>query len=239
MRLHGNPGTPEGRRLGGLLSAALQKKLPTGFILLRKVSFPRESTMLAELLGILAGDGHIGEYQVSVTTNSETDADHALYVRSLFQKLFKVPVSYATRKDSKACVVFVSSKEVSRFLVAKGMRRGHKIRGGVCMPAWVKTKKGYQTAFIKGLLDTDGCVYIDKHIIRGREYRNIGMAFTNRSLPLLADFKETLESYGFSPTQKTKYTVFLRRKEEIRRYFDFIGSSNPKHIRKVEAYFNS
>ena len=106
------------------------------------------------------------------------------------------------------------------------------------MPAWIKTKTSYQMAFIRGLLDTDGCVYTDRHTIKEREYKNIGMAFTNRSLPLLLDFKETLESIGLHPTQKTKYTVFLRREEEIRRYFKVIGSSNPKHTNKVKMYFS-
>lgn len=237
MRLYGNPGTPEGRRRGGLRSAFTQKRFPTGFVLLRQIDFPRESVMLAELLGILAGDGHVGEYQTSMTTNSETDREHALYVKKMFEKLFKVPVSFSLRRGQKACVVFVSSKEICRFLVRKGMVQGHKIQGGICMPLWIKNKKIYRLAFIKGLFDTDGCVYVDRHVIKNKEYKNLGMAFTNRSLPLLTDFKENLEDLGLHPTQKTKYTVFLRRKEEIRRYFNLIGSSNPKHARKVEAYF--
>ena len=63
------------------------------------------------------------------------------------------------------------------------------------------------------------------------------MAFTNRCLPLLKEFKATLESIGLHPTQKTKYAVFLRRKDDIRRYFDFIGSSNEKHLNKVRNRF--
>ena len=238
MRLHGNPGTSMGRRLGGLRSVAFQTKTPTGFITLRLVSFPKESAQLAELVGILAGDGYVGTYQTTMTTNSVTDMAHALYTKTLFTKLFRVPVSLSFKKGKKACVVVVSSKEISRFLVRKGLVQGHKIRGGLRMPRWIEPKGSYKKAFIRGLFDTDGCVFTDIHRIRGREYKNIGMAFTNRSLPLLADFKEALESYEFSPTQKTKYTVFLRREKDIKRYFEVIGSSNPKHKNKIALYFS-
>ncbi len=238
MRLHGNPGTAEGRRLGGLRSVASQNKKPTGFVLLRRIHSPYESTELAELCGIVAGDGHIGEYQISVCTNSKTDMMHAIHTKKLFKQLFKIPVTLTKRKGQNACVVVVSSKEVGNFLVSRGMCRGHKIRGGISMPKWVKNKNGYRLAFTRGLFDTDGCIYIDKHIVKGYEYKNLGMAFTNRSLPLLSDFKETLESIGLHPTQKTKYTVFLRREKDIKTYFEVIGSSNPKHAQKVRKNFS-
>lgn len=239
VRLHGNPGTPEGRKLGGMRSLKTHQLTKSGFKLLLPVKLPPLSPEFAELLGILAGDGHIGKYQVSVTTNSDTDLEHAKYVHLLFTRLFHVRATLSFRSDSKACTVVVSSREVGNILVKKGMVRGHKIRGHLGMPTWIKTRSAYKTAFIRGLFDTDGCVYTDTHRIKGREYKNIGIAFTNRSLPLLADFKKALESYGLHPTQKTKYTVFLRRKEDIHRYFDVIGSSNPKHTEKLLKYFSS
>lgn len=238
VRLHGNPGTAAGRKLGGLHSLATHRLRKTGFKLLKHVAFPPSSVALAELCGILAGDGHIGTYQTSVATNSVTDIEHAVYVKSLFEKLFKLPAPLAIRKKQKACAVVVSSKEVGRFLVGKGMVQGNKIHGGLQMPSWIRHRKSYETAFVRGLFDTDGCVYVDVHRIRGRIYKNIGMAFTNRCLPLLADFRSSLERHGLHPTQKTKYAVFLRREKDIQRYFAVVGSSNPKHLRKVAGYFS-
>lgn len=238
-RKYGNPGTLAGRRRGGLNSLKTHRLLKTGFKLLRPVASPSNSDDLAELLGILAGDGNIDEYQVTVTTNSETDIEHARHAASLFEKLFDVPPAVRFRKNQKACVVVISSKALCLLLVRKGMVRGHKIKSGLQMPPWVRSRKKYRLAFVRGLFDTDGCVYIDTHRIRGRIYKNMGIAFTNRCLPLLAEFKATLESLGLHPTQKTKYVVFLRRKKDIRLYFDVVGSSNPKHLRKVEQYFSS
>lgn len=239
VRIHGNPGTPDGRRLGGLHSAKTHKRLGTPFKSLRPYSVPPHSKELAELLGILAGDGYVGTYQVSVVTNSETDLAHAKYCKQLFHTIFGVQASLRFRNDCKACVVVVSSKCIADILVKKGMVRGHKINGSLRMPEWVRKDITYTKAFVRGLFDTDGSVYLDKHILKGKTYKNIAMLFTNRSLPLLADFKDALGRFDLHPTQKTNFAVFLRRKEEIRRYFEVVGSSNPKHLRKIRAYFSS
>lgn len=237
IRVHGNPGTTAGRRLGGLNSLKTHNFRKTGFNVLRPVKNPPNSSELAELLGILAGDGHLSIYQVTVTTNSDTDREHAEHIKALCEKLFSVPVRISYRKKQKACVVVVSSKEVCRFLARKGMAQGHKIRSGMHMPSWIQARKGFRLAFVRGLFDTDGSVYIDTHRIKGRVYENIAMMFSNRCLPLLDDFKGILESIGLHPTQKTKYAVFLRRKKEIQQYFELIGFSNLKHKRKIQAHF--
>ncbi|MFA5876917.1 MAG: LAGLIDADG family homing endonuclease [Candidatus Paceibacterota bacterium] len=237
VRVHGNPGTTAGRRLGGLNSLKTHNLRKTGFKVLRSLKNPPNSSELAELLGILAGDGHLGEYQATVTTNSDTDREHAEYIKALCEKLFSIPVRISYRKKQKACVVVVSSKEVCRFLARKGMAQDHKIRSGMHMPPWIQARKVFRLAFIRGLFDTDGSVYVDTHQIKGRTYKNIAMMFSNRCIPLLSDFKSALESIGLHPTQKTQYAVFLRRKKEIQRYFELIGSSNLKHKRKIQAHF--
>lgn len=239
VRMYGPPGTAEGRRLGGLRSLATHRLRKTGFKLLRNVKLPRYSTTLAELLGILAGDGHVDQYQTTMTTNSKTDWEHAEHVKGLFERLFGMPVSLRQRSSCNSCVVEISSRRVCQFLSRVGMVQGNKVRLQLGVPRWIAAHQRYQRAFCRGLFDTDGCVFVDRHIIKGKTYMNLGIAFTNRSLPLLAHFKGCLEDIGLHPTQKTKYTVFLRREADIRRYFKVIGSSNPKHLKKVTAYFSA
>ena len=236
---HGNPGTPDGRRRGGLNSIRTHIKNKTGFKVLKSVTTPGHSARLAELIGILMGDGHVGLYQTSVVTNSETDFQHALFVKTLIEDLFKVQVSLSNRRNKKACEIVVSSKSVCRFFVSQGIPQGNKITLGLHIPDWIRKNPLYRKAFIRGLFDTDGCVYLDTHHYGQKVYKNLGVAFANQSLPLLSFFKESLEFFGLHPTQKTKFRVFLRRRENIRRYFDLIGSSNEKHLKKVYKYFSS
>jgi DNA-binding transcriptional regulator WhiA len=235
--LYGNFGTPEGRRRGGLNSVRAHTKNKTGFKVLKPITAPKHSVPLAELLGILMGDGHIGLYQTTMATNSDTDLQHALFVKRLFEQLFAVQSHLNTRRDKKTCEIIVSSKAVCRFLEGQGIPQGNKIGKGIRIPDWVQETPAYRNALVRGLFDTDGCVYLDTHRYRQKVYKNLGMAFANQSLPLLQFFKETLEFLGLHPTQKTKFRVFLRRKEDIRQYFDLVGSSNEKHIKKVNQYF--
>lgn len=236
---HGNPGTLAGRRRGGIRSLITHRIKQTGFKTLRTITEPARSADLAELLGIIAGDGHVDTYQTTVTTNSETDMAHALYAKRLFEKLFGITVALRVRHDTKACVVVMSSKAACDFLVANGMVRGNKVYAGLCMPQWVSRKTEYRHAFTRGLFDTDGSVYVDTHTIRGKVYRNACLVFTNRSGPLLSDFKSSLEAIGLHPTQKTKYAVFLRRAGEIQHYFATVGTSNPKHIGRLGVFLAS
>ncbi len=238
VALHGNPGTATGRRLGGLHSLKTHLVRNTGFKVLKRITRPSRSAGLAELLGILAGDGHVDLYQVTMVTNAKTDFEHAQHTSSLFKKIFHVDAPIKFKKNKNACVVVVSSRVICDFLVRFGLVRGNKAKSQLTTPPWVYSRRSYLRAFLRGLFDTDGCVYVDVHRIRGRTYKNIGMAFTNRSLPLLRDFKSSLEGMGLHPTQKSKYIVFLRREKDIREYFAVVGSSNPKHLRKVSAHFS-
>ena len=237
MKLHGNPGTSEGRRKGGLHSLRTHVKNKSGFKTLKPITIPRHSALLAELIGILMGDGHVGLYQTSVVTNSETDYQHALFIKALFEDLFNIQAKVSNKRDEKACTITVSSKSVCNFFVGQGIPQGNKITLGVHIPDWIQEKSLYRKAFIRGLFDTDGCVYLDTHHHGEKVYKNLGMAFANQSIPLLSFFKESLELFELHPTQKTRFRVFLRRREDIRRYFDLIGSSNEKHFGKARRYF--
>lgn len=232
IELHGNPGTVEGRRLGGLRSIDTHKKSKTAFKTLRKINFPRPSARLAELLGIIMGDGHVGLYQTSVVTNSETDIEHARYIQLLMGSLFNIPVSFSERRDKKACTVLISSKEVCRFLEQNGIPRGNKLAGTMQVPTWIQKNNLYKTAFLRGLMDTDGTVYLDKHVIKGKQYVSTCIAFTNASKTLLCFVKQTLREEGYNPTVWGRH-VRLRRRKEVLRYAAEIGFSNPKHSRKI------
>lgn len=233
---YGNLGTEKGRSLGGLRSQITHSKKNTGFYILKKIQLPKRSKKLAELCGILAGDGHVGVYQTSMTTNSLTDVQHALYVQKLFEGLFKISASIIKKKSCNAVVVVISSKTVCQFLSSLGLTSGNKVHAQLDVPSWICKNKSFRKAFLRGLFDTDGCVYVDNHTVKGKLYRNIGIAFTNRSLPFLSFFKSTLELSGFHPTQKSRFIVFLRRESEILRYFEHVGSSNQKHLHKLDEY---
>lgn len=229
-----NPGTVEGRKLGGLRSLETHKKRNTGFKLLKKVQSPRKTAILAELVGVLMGDGHVGKYQVSLVTNAETDSEHASHVSDLLCSQFGVPVSITRRRDSNALIVLLSSKSTCDHLERLGMPRGNKLAKGLYAPDWIAKNPIFVSAFLRGLVDTDGCVYTDQHTIKGKTYSSLCIAFTSASEPLLDFVYNTLRNRGFSPSRWGRH-VRLRRKKDVYRYAEEIGFSNPKHRRKIEV----
>lgn len=239
MMLYGNFGTPEGRKLGGLNSLIAHRKVQNSFFAPRKVYLPRSSAHLAEFIGILLGDGGITDFQVTITLHKVDDKPYIDYIMRLCRNLFHLEPSLTIRPAENVAVVIISRVKVVSFLKDMGLCVGSKVRNQIDVPPWIRTSKRYTRHCMRGLMDTDGSFYIDKHKYRSKTYHNCAMNFTNRSLPLLAFMKSGLEHIGLHPTQKTPFSLFLRREEEIRRYFEKIGSSNPKHYDKFEKYFRA
>lgn len=231
-----NIGNTEGRRRGGLNSLATHKRLQTGFITLKEVRKPRRSKYFAEFLGIMYGDGHVDKYQATMTTNAETDIEHAKYVRNLMRKLFGVEPAFTYRKNSKACTITLNSRRVCDFLQQEGLPRGNKITLGLNVPKWISKSRVRIHAFARGLFDTDGCVFLDHHTLKSVLYKNIGIAFASKSPELLKYFTNVLRGLGLRSTQTTPYRVFLRRASDIDVYFRVVGSSNPKHLSRYKQF---
>lgn len=201
------------------------------------INIPPKSIELAEFIGIVLGDGGITKKQVTITIHKIDDQCYAEYIKKLIKKLFLVSPAHYTRKNVSNIVI--SRSELVKSLLKMGLCVGNKVRHQVDVPLWVKKSDKFSRACLRGLFDTDGCFYVDKHMHKGRVYFNCGINFTNRSLPLLSFFKSNLIKMKLRPTQKTDFSVFLRRENDILSYFQLVGSSNQKHSDKFRNYFKS
>lgn len=235
IKKYGNFGTPDGRRKGGQNSFKIHTQKNTGFKLAKKHKKPANSESLAEFMGILFGDGHLSKYQVLVTTNSITDIEHAFYVKFLMKKLFNLEPSIKKKKQQNAVDIIISSVNLVKWLSLKGMPIGNKLAKGLSVPDWIRKDSNLQKDFIRGLFDTDGCVYIDKHIINGKRYEHYGWTITSYSAKLKNDILKVLKNLGFRPTlRQTQNSVYMRRGGDIKKYFKEIGTHNPKHLNRYK-----
>lgn len=185
-------------------------------------------------MGILAGDGHVGVYQVSIVTNAVTDQAHAQHAHTLLKKIFGLPVSLKQRQGSNALIVLLSSKHACDILRTLGMTTGNKTRDQLAPPTWVVQNAHFRRAFLRGLVDTDGCVYFDRHRVKRKEYASLCIAFTNASVPLLDFVEQTWKELGYSPTRFGR-DARLRRKKDVLDYVATVGFNNPKHARKIKV----
>ena len=140
---------------------------------------------------------------------------------------------------AKAVIIVISSKAVCARLAQQGIPQGSKQRLGVKFPEWIHKNASCTLSCIRGLFDTDGCVFQDSHRIRGKTYRSMGIAFANNEPNIVNFFNSALIDLGLHPTQTSKHRIFLRRSHEIAEYFRRVGTSNLKHRRKFLAFQKS
>lgn len=233
-RKHGSPGTVEGRKKGG--AKALSILRAKGIIPERKkYNLPSKfDEELAEFVGILLGDGGITIGQTVITLNSEADKDYVLYVNELENKLFNTIPKNLKRNDSKAIVIYLNGINLVDYLIKIGLKVGNKVKQQVDVPDWIKKSKEFRIACVRGLMDTDGGVFLHKYKVNGKVYAYKKICFTNRSVPLLIFVNDVLKEIGLTPKLITKVEnkkVWLYNKQEVEQYLDLVGSHNSRLLK--------
>lgn len=236
FKLHGSPGTAIGRRKGGLNSIKTHIAKNTGFSTLKDIFLPPDSTDLAEIIGAFIGDGSLSKWQGKIYLNLKTDMFYAKYLQRALQGLFEIPVSIYQRTYTSTVDVVVSSKRFVEFLNKKGLPTGNKLKQGLDIPSWIYKNKDWQRACLRGLLDTDGCTYIDHHLYKNKQYVHIGIVYTSYSIYLLKSIGKILTNLGYSPTFASKNRIFLRKKDEVLRFFREFKPNNQRHVLKLQQF---
>lgn len=219
---------------------------------------------LAELICIILGDGHLhkkGEKKyknslLSISLNRVDELEYVHYVKNLMQKVFKISPDLVPRKNSKSVDIKLYGDGLIETLKRLGLMTGDKVQNQVCVPQWIKKDQEWiernreEWIFkysplvirgLKGLVDTDGTIYVDK------KNKSIGIGFRNASLPLIKDFKEMCRSLGISCgkitmsktiSKKTgkllkRYQTLIRAKKDVKNFIITIEPMKWK-IKKVD-----
>ncbi len=241
IQLHGNPGTFEGRRKGGRRSIELFHQNPdfakrAGFIIRKEIKYPARCAQLAELIGIILGDGGLpGNHQLTISFNNETDQGYSHYLRRLLKQLFDLVCHIHYRKNNNGADIVVSSSNLVDFLLKQGLSIGNKVKNQVGVPAWIFKKLEYEKACLRGLVDTDGSFYCHKYISGNKEYRYIKLCFTNCSMPILESVFKTLKKLGYKVYLNGNH-VSIYSMSGIKRYFKEIGTHNQKYLNRFQEY---
>lgn len=186
----------------------------------------RYSQALAEFVGILLGDGHLTPTQVTVTLGTKELA-YAVYVANLLEGLVGVKPKIAiTKRGDK--VVYIGSTRLVRWFLSMGLAH-NKVFSQVCAPDWCYGNKSFCRAFLRGLIDTDGSIYLMRR-------RALQISFCNKSKPLLYSARLMLMELGFHPSRVGEKNIYLTRKEDIYKYVTEIGFKNPKHTKRLQQF---
>lgn len=202
------------------------------------VTIPANSNDLAELMGIVFGDGGINnDWQLVISLNSIADADYSVYVASLLKKLFNIAIATRKRAHENTLKIVASSTTLVDFLLEKGAVRGNKILQKIDIPLWVENNNEYKKFFVRGLIDTDGCLFIHNHKIRSKIYKNIGLCFTSFSENLIHSVANILLEFDITPhITKNNRNIYLYKEADVLKYLNIFGSSNNRISKKYVSW---
>ncbi len=238
LKKYGPPGTIESRRIGGKRSQLLRHLYPKKYKkFIKQIKKPRKSKNLAELTGILFGDGGVTNYQVSITL-TKNHKSYIEYIKKLIYKLLNIKAKsyfYNDRSRKNICILKISSIETVKFFEKFGLKPGNKIKHQSPIPKWISENKNYAKYCLKGLMDTDGCIYKHEHNLNNQKFFNIGICFSNHSKPLLKFAFDTLQTLGFNP-KCNGHGVYLYRKKEVSEYYKKIGTSNTYNTDRLKIF---
>ena len=191
----------------------------------KEIKKPELDGILAEFLGIIYGDGHLGniKYEVNITGNAITDKKYMeSHVAPLFGDLFGLKPDIREQKEFTAIRCRVYSKELQMFLKSNFNTPSGKKTEKLTIPNKIKSNKKLLVSFIRGLFDTDGSIYTHHGNDMMLEISVKGKVFRN-------DIFLALKYLGFSP-YKGRKNVVIYRQSEIVRFFKLIKPKNDNHL---------
>lgn len=194
-------------------------------------SAPKPSEELAEFFGIMMGDGGMNQRQISITLHNIDDLEYSYFARKLIKKLFNIEPSISHREKLSVNVLVISRSGLVKYLHSLGLVIGNKIKQEVDIPQWIKNDNRFSKACIRGLVDTDGCIFTHKYKVNNKWYSYKKIDFTSASTPLRESVSGVLKDLGMTSSEYRR-NVRLNSKHDVERYFKLVGSHNPKHLKK-------
>lgn len=116
--------------------------------------------------------------------------------------------------------------ELVKFCQSIGLKIGNKLKQNLDLPEWIKKHKSFKISCIRGLIDTDGCLFNECHRINGKIYCYPRLCFTSYSKNLRLSVFQILKELGYSPKIRTTRNVQIENREEIIKYFRLVGTHN-------------
>lgn len=189
---------------------------------------PNMNEDLAEIFGVLNGDGHLSKinHEISVIGNVNTDEGYFNYLKKKFENLFGI--KFKIEKFEHYIKLRAYSIDLVNWLNKEhGFPKGKK-KGNLKIPKSVLYKSSILSSYLRGLFDTDGTFYT-------RRDNEPVIEISSADKRYLRQIKEQLSLIGFK-AGIGEHRIFLYNKEEIERFFNKLKPSNPKHLNKYREY---
>lgn len=163
---------------------------------------------LAELIGVVLGDGHICIYprtqEIRIISNSNNPG---FINRSAFliENIFSKKAYIIKNKNNNSTKIGIYEKYIcERLEIPAGARKNLEI----AIPQWIIQNREYIVRYLRGLYEAEGCFAVHK---KTHTYK---MMFSNRNKSLLDNVYCLLIKLGFHP-HRSKYLIQVSKKDEV------------------------
>lgn len=203
------------------------------FLNKKEIKIPRKNVELAEFVGIMIGDGGVAKYHATITLDAKTDFQYSKFVTRLIYRLFGFHPKIYKKKNCNAVDVVMHRKAFVDFALTIGLKIGNKLKQGLDIPEWVLENEEFSKACVRGLIDTDGSVFLHRYKVKGKMYVYPKISFTSRSEGLIRSVQIFLKKMGFcARISRNGCDIRLESQKDVINYFKVIRSHNHKHLRK-------
>lgn len=194
---------------------------------------------LAELMGIMIGDGHISfvrrQYFISISGNLK---DEKIFFESviipILSKLRYKKVVFKTFAKYGKIEINFSDKYLFYFFKSLGYPEGRKSHRIIIPDNFYNSK--LSRFVVAGIFATDGCLTITDN--NGTIYPRI--EFKSKSIRLLKQIKSILDDFGMEGGLYTRFgRLQYNGKNQLDIFLRNIGFINPKHKEKYNKWAES
>jgi len=208
---------------------------------------------LAEEIGWHIGDGSMNYYLqrgkpkgiYQLRGHIEDDKQHYLIrIKPIFEKIYNIKVILREMPSTRVFGFQIWNDEIVDFKKQLGLPLGKKFE--LEIPKEFVNEKELLVSCIRGIFDTDGCLYLEKK--NNKLYPRIQIVTISHQLAnqlsnlmISMGLKATLYSEHDTKDYKRQivYVITIRGVEMLHKFFREIEPKNPKHILKYNRFLES
>ena len=145
---------------------------------------------ICEFIGAFIGDGYLGnyglkknQYVLGLAGDKKLDEDYFNnYLKPLIKRNFPFtrPKIYY-RRDENTIMFRINSKELYGFFINLSFKNGKKSRN-IRIPEEIVKINDFMDSTIRGIFDTDGCIFMDKRKSYNKPYPRITLQSSSLNL---------------------------------------------------------
>ncbi len=198
--------------------------------------------LFCEFYGMLLGDGCISKFidyegvnriAIYISGNKKLDSNYLKDWKIRLKKEYGLYCYYYEHKKRNVCNLIIKNKGLclninKKFEFPIGIKYNSlKISNKILKLPWDIKK-----FVIRGLFDTDGCLFARKD----ENFKYPHISISSKSESFLIQIKTLLRAQAY-PAYISNTNVIIKGKQNIERWFKDIGSSNQRNLGKYK-YFN-